>query len=537
MNSLKLFAALFYFSICSVNAQQWVWAYSSGLYHGIDLTTDQHGNVTTLVSGMGNYETIPMPANSNIVIAQYNSKAGIKWAYGMSGVQPAKICTDSAGDFYITGTTVGKAAFYGANSTASLYTPGNHLQGFLAKYSSAGAVLWAFTFGDTAYTNEGISVKCDKKGNVFVLAYAAHSLSQYGPSIGNCIIKKFNPQGSLIWEDDSKWAHEVYGVDIDVDGHGSVIVLGEFSDTATFQNQTITGSKTSIFISKYNANGTLEWLKRQSTGRAFGLAVNSQGEIFTVFKSARPCTVDGIYIPINPSFPGIPAMLLSKSDSIGNALWVSTGENLQPRDIDLGKGRIIVSGWYKEQAIFNGPNSQVLNTIKKSEIFTACYSSLTGDVMWALSPEEGEGTYNESRGVSCDPSGGIWVTGKIESNTKFGEYDIQLKNGPSSGHFLAKIDIEALDVGVTGNTFANSEFQIYPSPTRQYLNILYINNSELKVQSRIYNILGVEICNVNLDLTAGNNSYLFDLRSQPPGIYFITITSEQGTVTKKFLKE
>jgi hypothetical protein len=451
---------------------------------------------------------------------------------------PNKITTDLSGNIYLTGYTYGKATFYGTSSTATLFTSGQDSQGFLAKYSSSGAILWVLAFGDSTNGDEGISAKCDKKGNVFVLAYAGHSLSQYGPSIGNCIIKKFDSNGNLLWQDDSKWAHDVYGIDIDVDGQGSAIVLGEFSDTATFQNQTITGSTTSMFISKYNANGTLEWLKTQSTGRAFGIAVNYQGEIFTTFKAARPCTVDGIYIPINPSFPGRPALVLTKSDSSGNALWVSTGENLQPRDIGLdNQGKIIVVGWYKEQAIFNGPNSQVLNTTKKSEIFTAAYSNISGDVVWALAPKDGVGTYNECVAISCDPSGGIWVTGKIESNTTFGEYEVNLKNGPSSGHFLAKIGVEAVDVGISANTLTNSEFHFYPSPTRQYINILYKNNNELKVQSRIYNILGVEIGNVKLDLTAANNSYSFDLRSQPPGIYFVTITSEQGTVTKKFVKE
>jgi hypothetical protein len=74
MHSLKIFAALFYFTIISVNAQDWVWAYTAGLHRGVDITTDTQGNIISVAFGTkGAYGAQKLPSPTDFFLAQHNS--------------------------------------------------------------------------------------------------------------------------------------------------------------------------------------------------------------------------------------------------------------------------------------------------------------------------------------------------------------------------------------------------------------------------------------------------------------------------------
>ncbi len=84
------------------------------------------------------------------------------------------------------------------------------------------------------------------------------------------------------------------------------------------------------------------------------------------------------------------------------------------------------------------------------------------------------------------------------------------------------------DVGISNNKLSNS-IKVYPNPTEGEL---YINSQEKPDMLSIINILGDEI--LHLENPQTNNQ--INLSSLPPGIYFVKIKLESGTIVKKINK-
>jgi hypothetical protein len=82
---------------------------------------------------------------------------------------------------------------------------------------------------------------------------------------------------------------------------------------------------------------------------------------------------------------------------------------------------------------------------------------------------------------------------------------------------------------MSNESFTTSDFNIYPNPTSNVLNISNTNNIEINNIS-ISDLNGRVIRNVN-GVTPINVS---DLNA---GVYFVTIETTEGKSTKKFVKE
>ncbi|WP_026450266.1 T9SS type A sorting domain-containing protein [Aequorivita capsosiphonis] len=77
--------------------------------------------------------------------------------------------------------------------------------------------------------------------------------------------------------------------------------------------------------------------------------------------------------------------------------------------------------------------------------------------------------------------------------------------------------------------FNETSFSIYPNPASKFLNIE--TNSELTIDKlSIINIAGQKI-------KVDNSSSTIDISNLSPGLYFLQIETDKGTMTKKFIKE
>ena len=73
---------------------------------------------------------------------------------------------------------------------------------------------------------------------------------------------------------------------------------------------------------------------------------------------------------------------------------------------------------------------------------------------------------------------------------------------------------------------------ISPLPAKQYVNISFGNNVQLKSPIRISNFQGKILKTVN---TQGNNSVQVDTHDLINGIYLININTTQGQIIKKLI--
>ena len=115
-----------------------------------------------------------------------------------------------------------------------------------------------------------------------------------------------------------------------------------------------------------------------------------------------------------------------------------------------------------------------------------------------------------------------------------GEWNFQIRTTAARGagiyikDFVLTI-VDDLGVGIETINLADA-VQIFPNPVRNELNIAADNNLTI-IGASIFNVSGQMI------QSAANPGHQIDVSSLPQGIYFIRIETDQGTVTKHFVKE
>jgi len=129
------------------------------------------------------------------------------------------------------------------------------------------------------------------------------------------------------------------------------------------------------------------------------------------------------------------------------------------------------------------------------------------------------------------PNGLILNADGVISGTPTAEgtftFTVKATNNVGSDNKEFKIRIES--VGIE-ETLRATSVKVYPNPTNGELTI---ENGQLKIENiDIYDIMGKKII-VNSQLSIINSINIAHL---PSGIYFIKISTEAGTVTKKVIK-
>jgi uncharacterized delta-60 repeat protein len=204
-------------------------------------------------------------------LAKYNSAGTLLWIrqLGTSAQDHGyAVAADSMGNVYISGSTSGSLG--GPNA-------GSH-DAFLAKYSSAGVLLWVRQFGTSAY--EGSSgVAVDNNGHVYIIGVTDGSLG--GPSAGfrDAFLAKYDSAGTRLWIRQfgtSSW-EEVAA--LAADSAGNVYISGGSRGSLGGPN----AGDYDAFLAKYNSEGLLLWIRQLGTS-AFdagnGVALNSVGDVY-----------------------------------------------------------------------------------------------------------------------------------------------------------------------------------------------------------------------------------------------------------------
>lgn len=412
----------------AVNQDGSVWV--TGAFSG----TNIFGNtiLTNSASDVGDFYLAKFGSDGNPLWATQGFQS-TDWAWGFA------IDTDSTGNVFVGGQF--KNTFkLGTNTLVG--TAGSNA--FLAKYNSEGNLLWVQQLGSNGKWLG--KLKVDRFDNVYFTTGNSGTESFGGVSLtsngGNdaCIIKLDN-DGNVLWAKSDGGTGGDFARGVAVDSQGNVYVTGNCSGTTTWGTTNVIGyADWDIFLAKYDASGTFEWVRVSGGyGQDEGtrLAVDSEDNIYMTGYFSSTGTFDTVSFVSAGNRDGF----LARYDGSGNLEWIHQfggtgsdggwGIDVNPEDIVLLTGYIVGSA---QIGTTNFPGNG-----NKDVIITA-FSSL-GEMQWGYCI----GGSNADSGASIVHSGvaSLLAVGTLESPATFGS--IPLNPESNRRMFITKlVDIERI---------------------------------------------------------------------------------------------
>jgi hypothetical protein len=360
--------------------------------YGVTSLSDNSVVITGMFSGSATFgqgeinQTVLTSAGLNdIFIARYDPDGSLAWVKQAGGVDNDQCFTliRVSGDSIVScGYFRGSAAFGSGNPNQTILTSAGSCDIFIAKYNSDGTLEWAksagglsdeFPWGITKISSDSI-----------VLAGCFSGTTTFGPGDinqailtstgGNDIfIARYNSDGSIAWAKQAGGLSNDSAYGITSTDDDSIVVTGNFQNGAVFGrweiNETVLYSTgySDIFVSKYNPNGTLVWVK------------NSGGNQF----------------------------------NSGNSI------------VALSDNSTVVTGFFQGTATFgkSEPNETVLSTEDfTSDVFLARYNT-DGTLDWAKNT--GSTWYDDAgNSIARSPDNTVVATGIFWESATFGQGEI-----------------------------------------------------------------------------------------------------------------
>lgn len=309
--------------------------------------------------------------------------------------------------------------------------------------------------GATKDNDFGAPVATDMVGNAYISKQFIGGQITFEPDTlfahasENMYIVKYNSAGIVKW---AKIPYQESGGDCIITGIATdrachVFVTGYFDDTVKFGSDILYSAGLSMFLVKYDSNGTALWA--QQTGpNVFPQAVTTdeKGNSYVTGYFINNTTI-GAYLLSNPHvtlFAGL--TFIVKYDANGSIRWVKQSTNNSR--YGYGEATAIsadqynntyITGFFTDTLNF-GAQSLTCSSAQKDygDVYIVKYDS-SGNMKWAKQATiASQKTYGIGYGIIADKSGGIYLTGYFTDTMSFGSHKI-ISNGDSN-LFVAKYD-------------------------------------------------------------------------------------------------
>lgn len=199
---------------------------------------------------------------------------------------------------------------------------------------------WAKSMGGSG-GESGYSIALDDSGNI-VTTGSFRETADFDPGIGtsnltslgkeDVFISKIDKSGNFLWAKCISGTSSEVGTSVDVDSYGDVYVTGYFRGTVDFEPGIGTYNLSSslsngIFILKLDSDGNFIWAKNINGGTGKSITVDDSGNVYiTGMFQGEGVDFDpgeGIYnIPVETFFSV--NIFILKLDTSGNFLWAKS---------------------------------------------------------------------------------------------------------------------------------------------------------------------------------------------------------------------
>ncbi|MDB6110649.1 MAG: hypothetical protein JWR69_2399 [Pedosphaera sp.] len=450
-------------------------------------------------------------------VAKYDFSGNVVWAKRAGGTADDfgnAIAVDAAGNSYITGYFLST----NINFSGTILTNSGSADVFVAKYNSAGSLVWAQADGGNGY-DVGNGIAVDSSGNSYVTGFFYSAIATFGNITLNnsgqsgVFVVKHDPAGNVLWAKQAGGSSFDVGLAIAADAAGNSYITGNFfSPTATFAaGITLTnGGQNDVFVAKYDTLGNAVWA-RQVKGAGddfgYGIAVDGGSNSYVTGTFSSPVATFRAGITLTNS--GHNDVFVARYDPAGTTVWArsavgSSDDYSYAITLDVATNLYLAGDFFSTSATFGGI---VLTNAGSHAVFAAKYNN-AGTALWA---KQAGGTNVESAtGVAVDVVGNSYLAGYFTStNASFDS--LVVTNSGGRDIFLAQIDGDAPVLGFT----SNAGQLVFSWPTNQFGFVLESNStvSSIKGWSPVPNtpvIVGTQ--KVVTNAPSGNS--FFRLRKQ-----------------------
>lgn len=302
---------------------------------------------------------------------------------------------------YLAGYTAG--SFAGANQGA--------MDAVLLRVDPAtGSTVWARQFGSTA-TEMVMAVTTDKTGAIYVTGHTMGSINGQTNAGGfDMFLTKYNAAGTWLWTRQLGTANMEQVRGVATDANDNVYVAGHTDGNLNGTN----AGNTDLFLAKYNAAGTLQWVKQMGTNQA--------DSIYGVATSRRLDGTVDVYVVgyTGASFDGQPHMglldaIVVKFAADGTRVWSrqmgSAGNDMAQAIASDGGANVYITGRTNFDLETNtSADSDNIFMVKYDAAGTKLVTRQLGSVN-ALDPTK---VMESGNGIAADINDRVYIAGFTE---------------------------------------------------------------------------------------------------------------------------
>ncbi|MBC6609664.1 T9SS type A sorting domain-containing protein [Hymenobacter sp. BT507] len=485
---------------------------NSGSYgQSVAVSADGSQYVTGAFAGTITLGTTTLTAGAgttHLFLAKYSAAGAVLWAI--------KLDASAYASSTVAVDAAGNAYMAGEfDSTITLGTTTlttSAYDAYVVKYDAQGMQQWVRQGGTAGTTSRGIAT--DASGNVLLTGHFNTSVAFGGTPLtgGGIYFYRFSPAGNVLQA--TRVASQGFAYGLTADNTGNTYITGEFTDAVVFGTTTLTSAgRSDLYVCKLDATGTVLWARREGgPNEDVGLSV-------AVDANGNP-VVGGYSDGVQVGGQQTSKLLLARYSNQGTALWnrqITPGEvgNYKVTAVAYdGRGGYYVTGSSRGSTVFGATTV----TSASESAFVARYDS-QGAAQWA--GQVGAATAaDQSSGfaIATDASGNTFVTGAAVGTLTFGTLPAVTFTSPSA--FLLKLTAGGVIAASAQRTVA-APLAVYPNPASGRATIVVPATEGgtlelLDVQGRLLR---------HQALPAGADAHAVSLAGVAPGVYQLRTTS------------
>ena len=537
---------------CTLHAQAWKWAQSLGLpdnstaiknirpYTGTSVLVSGSFAAPTLTLGS---QTLNNAGQDDGYVSIVNENGQISWAtsFGGSGrdfVVGAAMA--SFGSFVVAGNFSSLSMSIGNNTLAN----SGETDVFVAKYNEDKTLAWVQKIG-TSNIEEVVGVAFDGTNSVYV---AGQVIDKFTLTTIKVFLRKYDPDGAMLWErtGEIQGGGILHATALTVDKYLNVYLAGSLSGTATFSGTELTSDLDySAFIIRYTF-----------TGVVLSSVVQDELEKINDIKAYENhiyACADKVNYNIGWGWPLSDSKIhVLKLGLDLQPVWEkSAGGEQTAQSLDIAKGISVdnegnayVTGYFFSDTLeFAGqalPNYHDVNYYYP-QVFVLKYDA-DGQEIWGKS--FGGVHSDEGTGIHAFGDDQFYLGGNYESEPiDFGAYQLHNTGTLDSMYvhlrpsrflrkpmgFLGVFDKNASNIDPEP---AFQEVTLFPNPVKDRLTIQLSAPASSPVR--------VQITTLDGRLVRQSEKTGLEIREElgglAPGLYYVTLQTERGTFTGKFVK-